>query len=129
MVQPRVVATTVSMTRGPQVTGASTCVTTVLLTSLAFLKKDTETVLVRDPLRNSYASGRNTPEMQRALFKVTLRRTRGDRAVYLTASSQMMGQHDDDECALPMFVQKLKQAFDSKILFHICKDLFFPLIF
>ncbi|GFT02847.1 hypothetical protein TNCV_1846591 [Trichonephila clavipes] len=55
----RGVATTVSaisMIQGPQATGAPTCVTTVPLTGLSFLKKAPEEVLIRGPLRTCYAS-------------------------------------------------------------------------
>ncbi|GFX15204.1 HTH_Tnp_Tc3_2 domain-containing protein [Trichonephila clavipes] len=49
------VANAVSMIRGPQATGTPTCVTTVPLTWLSFLKKGTEGVLIRGPLRTRYA--------------------------------------------------------------------------
>ncbi|GFV33102.1 hypothetical protein TNCV_509411 [Trichonephila clavipes] len=49
----------VSMIPGPQATGAPTYVTAVPLTGLSLLKEDTEGVLIRGPLRTSYASAQN----------------------------------------------------------------------
>ncbi|GFX14933.1 putative DD41D transposase [Trichonephila clavipes] len=55
----RGVATTVSMIRDLQATGAPECVTTVPLTGFSFLKKGPEGVMIREEggLRTSYASG------------------------------------------------------------------------
>ncbi|GFS48258.1 hypothetical protein TNCV_2296461 [Trichonephila clavipes] len=53
----RGVATAVSMIRGPKATGCPTCVTTVPLTELSFLKRSPEGVLIRGQLRTSYAKG------------------------------------------------------------------------
>ncbi|GFU72612.1 hypothetical protein TNCV_4838401 [Trichonephila clavipes] len=53
--------------------------------------------------------GRNKPEMLRDLFKVPSMRAKGEQDVDSFAphtSCQIMGQYEDDECKLPMCVQR-----------------------